>query len=84
VAPPTPAPPTEARSIALAIDGRHVKAVRSYQARSFEVFVVAQVSNDDGKQVVFSSMPAEADRQVQQLAVCCMTLGRHRARQSPS
>jgi hypothetical protein len=66
VAPPKFAPPTEAQSIALAIDGGHVKAVRSYQGRSFEVFV-AQVSNDDGKQVVFSSMPAEADRQVQQL-----------------
>jgi hypothetical protein len=63
---PTSAPPAEARSIALAIDGGHVKAVRSYQGRSFEVFV-AQVSNDDGKQVVFSSMPAEADRQAQQL-----------------
>jgi hypothetical protein len=59
-------PPAEAQSVALAIDGGHVKAVRSYQGRSFEVFV-AQVSNDDGKQVVFSSMPAEADRQGQQL-----------------
>jgi hypothetical protein len=62
----TPAPPTEARSIALSIDGGHVRSVRSYQMRSFEVFV-AQVSDDDGKQVVFSSMPAEADRPVQQL-----------------
>ena len=66
VAPPTSPPPTEARSIALGIDGGHVKAVRSYQERSFEVFV-AQVSNDNGKQVVFSSLPAEADRQTQQL-----------------
>ena len=66
VAPPTSAPPTEAQSIALAIDEGHVKAVRSYQARSFEVFV-AQISNDEGNQVVFSSMPAEADRQARQL-----------------
>jgi hypothetical protein len=66
VRPPTPAAPNEARSIALAIDGGHVKAVHDYQGRSFEVFV-AQISNDDGKQVVFSSMPAEADRQAQQL-----------------
>jgi len=66
VALPTSAPPTEAKSITLTIDGGHVKAVRSYQGRSFEVFV-AQVSNDNGKQVVFSSMPAEADRQTQQL-----------------
>src|SRR5271156_3680588 len=63
---PPSAAPTEARSIALAIDGGHVKAVRSYQGRSFEVFV-AQVSNDNGKQAVFSSMPSEVDRQGQQL-----------------
>ncbi len=58
VQPPMPA--TEARSIALSIDGGHVRSVRSYQVRSFEIFL-AQVSNDDGKQIVFSSMPAEAD-----------------------
>ena len=74
VAPPTFAPPTEAQSIALAIDGGHVKAVRSYQVRSFEV-LVAQVSNDDGKQVVFSSLPAEADRQAQQLRGVLHELG---------
>ena len=51
-----------------------MKAVRSYQGRSFEVFV-AQVSNDDGKRVVFSSMPAEADRQVQQLRGVLHDLG---------
>jgi hypothetical protein len=68
------APRAEAQSIALAIDGGHLKAVRSYQGRSFEVFV-AQVSNDDGKQVVFSSMPAEADRQVQQLRGVLHDLG---------
>src|SRR5208337_3724882 len=39
VAPPTSAPSTEARSIALAIDGGHVKSIRSYQVRTFEVFV---------------------------------------------
>jgi hypothetical protein len=43
-----------------------VRSVRSYQVRSFEV-MLAQISNDDGKQVVFSSMPAEADRQREQL-----------------
>ncbi len=58
--------PTEAGSIALAIDGGHVKSVRSYRVRSFEVFV-AQVSNDAGKRAVFSSVPAEADLQQQQL-----------------
>ena len=60
------APATKARAISLFIDGGHVRSVRSYQVRSFEV-MLAQVSNDDGKQVVFSSMPAEADRQWDQL-----------------
>jgi hypothetical protein len=74
VAPPTSAPSPEASSIALAIDGGHVKAVRSYQARSFEV-LLAQASNDNGQQMVFSSMPAEADRQVQQLRGVLHDLG---------
>jgi hypothetical protein len=60
------APAAEARAISLSIDGGHVRSVRSYQVRSFEV-MLAQVSNDDGKQVVFSSMPGEADRQRDQL-----------------
>ena len=64
VQPPTPA--TEAASIALSIDGGHVRSVRRYQVRSFEIFV-AQVSNGYGQQIVFSSMPAEADRQREQL-----------------
>jgi len=50
---PPSAAPTEVPSIALAIDGGHVNAVRSYQGRSFEVFL-AQVSNDNGERVVFS------------------------------
>jgi hypothetical protein len=63
-----------AGSVVLSIDGGHVKSIRSYQTRSFEVFV-AQVSNDSGNQIVFSSMPAEADRQRQQLANILQTLG---------
>ena len=74
VAPPTSSPSSEAGSIALAIDGGHVKSVRSYQVRSFEVFV-AQVSNDAGKRVMFSSVPAEADRQQQQLRGVLHRLG---------
>ena len=61
-----PAPAATAQAIALSIDGGHVRSVRSYQSRSFEV-MLAQVSNDDGKQVVFSSMPAEADQHQEQL-----------------
>ena len=58
-------PPTNAETIALSIDSGDVRAVRSYQVRTFEVFV-AQASNDDGEQIVFS-LPVEADRQTQQL-----------------
>ena len=62
----SPTPSTAAQSITMSIDGGHVRSVRSYQMRSFEI-LLAQVGNDDGKQVVFSSMPAEADRQREQL-----------------
>jgi hypothetical protein len=74
VAAPKSAAPNVAQSIALSIDGGHVKSVRSYQMRSFEI-LVAQVSNDDGKRVVFSSLPAEADRQAQQLRGVLHALG---------
>jgi len=37
--------------------------------------MLAQVSNDDGKQVVFSSMPTEADRQCDQLRGVLQGLG---------
>jgi hypothetical protein len=59
-------PAVAAKSIALSIDGGHVRAARQYQGRSFEV-LLAQVSNDEGKQVVFSSVPAEANSQTRQL-----------------
>jgi hypothetical protein len=48
--------------------------VRSYPVRTFEVFV-AQASNDDGEQIVFSSVPVEADRQTQQLRGALHRLG---------
>jgi hypothetical protein len=67
-------PAAEAQAIALSIDGGHVRSVRSYQVRSFEV-MLAQVSNYDGKQMVFSSMPAEADRQREQLRGVLHELG---------
>jgi hypothetical protein len=70
----SPTPSTAAQSITLSIDGGHVRPVRSYQMRSFEILLV-QVSNDDGKQVVFSSMPAEADRQREQLRGVLQGLG---------
>jgi hypothetical protein len=54
------------KSIALSIDGGHVRAARQYQGRTFEV-LLAKVSNDEGKQVVFASVPAEATSQTRQL-----------------
>jgi hypothetical protein len=66
VASQPPAPASNARAIAVSIDDGHVRSVRSYQVRLFQV-MLAQVSNDDGKQVVFASIPAEADRQRDQL-----------------
>ena len=72
---PTPLlPPADAETIGLSIDSGHVRAVRSYQVRTFEVFV-AQASNDDGEQIFFSSVPAEADRQTQQLRGVLHRLG---------
>src|ERR1019366_3697475 len=56
------APPPSAQSIVVSVDGGHVKSIRSYQMRSFEV-MLACVSNDQGEQQLFSSVPVEADRQ---------------------
>ena len=66
--------PPSARSIAVSLDGGHVKSVRSYQMRSFEV-MLACVSNDQGEQQLFSSVPVEADRQRQQLSAVLRDLG---------
>ena len=59
-------PAVAAKSIVLSIDGGHVRAARQYQGRSFEV-LLAQVRNDEGKQQVFASVPAEATSQTRQL-----------------
>jgi len=55
-----------AQTIALSIDGGHVRSGLDYQVRSFEV-MIPQARNDDDKQIVFDSMPAEVDRQQDQL-----------------
>jgi hypothetical protein len=70
-------PPGAAQSIALSIDGGHVRAARQYQGRSFEV-LLAQVSNDEGRQVVFASVPAEAHSQTRQLRGVLHGLGSRR------
>ena len=75
LAPPQPAvAPPETDAIALGIDAGHERSVRSYQVRSFEAFV-AQVGGAEGKPVVFGSVPAEADRQPQQLRGVLQGLG---------
>jgi hypothetical protein len=74
IAAPRSVPAAEAETITLSIDSGHVRAVRSYQVRTFEVFV-AQISNDDGKQIAFSSVAVEADRQTQQLRGVLHCLG---------
>jgi len=66
--------PVETKSIALSIDGGHVRSVRHYQARSFEV-LLAQVTNDGGKQIVFGSVPVEAISQQDQLRGVLHKLG---------
>ena len=68
------APPPSAQSIVVSVDGGHVKSIRSYQMRSFEV-MLACVSNDQGEQQLFSSVPVEADRQRQQLSAVLRDIG---------
>jgi hypothetical protein len=61
---PRPAAPSE--TITVSIDAGHVRTARGYQGRTFEV-MAAQLSNDDGKPVLFSGVPGEADQQDTQL-----------------
>ena len=61
---PRPAVPSE--TITVSIDAGHVRTARGHQGRTFEV-MAAQVSNDDGKPVLFSGVPCEADQQDTQL-----------------
>jgi hypothetical protein len=69
---PQPVPPAETMTVS--IDAEHVRAVRGHQGRTFEV-MVAQVSNDDGKPVLFSGVPGDADRQRTQLSGVLTGLG---------
>jgi hypothetical protein len=66
------APPPSAQSIVVSVDGGHVKSIRTYQMRSFEVMLAC---NDQGEQRLFSSVPVEADRQRQQLNAVLRDLG---------
>jgi hypothetical protein len=66
--------PAAAKAITLSIDSGHVRSVRTYQVRSFEL-IVAQASNDNGKHVIFASVPAEAYHEAQQLRGVLHDLG---------
>ena len=65
-------PPSETMTVS--IDAGRVRAARGHQGRTFEVMAV-QVSNDDGKPVLFSGVPGEADRQRTQLNSMLTGLG---------
>ena len=64
----------EAKSIAVSVDGGHVKSIRSYQMRSFEI-LIADASNDRGQRQLFSSVAVEADRERLQLETVLRSLG---------
>ena len=64
----------EAKSIAVSVDGGHVKSIRSYQVRSFEI-LLADASNDRGQHQLFSSVAVEADRERLQLEAVLRNLG---------
>jgi hypothetical protein len=68
------APAVAAGSITLSIDAGHVRAVPTHQVRTFEI-IVAQASNDNGKPLVFASVPDEAYHQAQQLRGVLHNLG---------
>jgi hypothetical protein len=82
VAAPESAPAAEAETITLSIDSGHVRAVRTYQVRTFEVFV-AQASNDDGEQVASAACRPRLTGKCSSCAACCTGLVRPRARRSP-
>lgn len=65
---------TGSKTVALSVDGGHVKSVRSYQMRSFEI-LLANASNDRGQHRLFSSVAVEADRERLQLGVVLRDLG---------
>jgi hypothetical protein len=68
-----PSPPA-AETLAISVDGGHVKSIRSYQMQSFEI-LLAHASNDRGENQYFSSVAVEADRERLQLGAVLRNLG---------
>jgi hypothetical protein len=63
-----------ASAITLSIDTGHIRAVPTYQVRTFEI-IVAQASKDNGRHMVFAGVPDEAYHQAQQLRGVLHELG---------
>jgi len=74
-------PAVAAESITLSIDTGHVRAVPTYQVRTFEI-IVAQASNDNGKHTVFASVPCRTRPTTRRSSyrVGCTISGRRRRR----
>ena len=80
---PTSAPAAEAETIALSIDSGHVRAVRSYQVRTFEVFVRRPATTMAGKSPSAACRSRPTDRR-SNCAAYCTDWALHHARKSPS
>jgi hypothetical protein len=70
-------------SMTLCVDGGHVKSIRSYHIRSFEV-PVAHAKNDKGRARLFSTVSLAADGEQSQPGAVLRELGNSDRRQSPS
>lgn len=64
--------------LTMSIDAGHVSSVKTYQVRSFEV-VIARAIGAMGRELIVSSMPAEAGRQTRQLRHLLLGLGAARS-----
>jgi hypothetical protein len=72
----TEPPPSRepAGSMTVCVDGGHVKSIRSYHIRSFEI-LVAHAKNDKGRDRLFSTVSVVADGERAQLGTVLRELG---------
>jgi hypothetical protein len=69
-----PPPQEQAASMTLCVDGGHVKSIRSYHVRSFEI-LVAHARNEKGRARLFSTVSVVADGEQAQLGTVLRELG---------
>jgi hypothetical protein len=69
-----PPPQERAASMTLCVDGGHVKSIRSYHIRSFEI-LVAHAKNDKNRARLFSTVSVVADGEQAQLSTVLRELG---------